>query len=389
MVNRRFYVHLIFIFFSLSMLLMPIFNLNFNKMSVSIIENRFLANMPKIVYKDGINFNYGRDFDNWLKDRFWGRLQFIKVNKSLRYLLSQKYVNFDNNFIDKNDKFIYWRIQDTNYDSTLQLKLHYALNELNDYCQQRGVKLYLVAAPRINMVYIPKIVRKDNNNEIKESFQNINKDRKLNLFFLLDDYLKAKDNVEYPLFYKTDTHTTFDGAFVSYNSIMENIQKDFPSVKIVKPSDFEYYYDNRIVADRRDFVNGVSCNLVGLPDTACQDLLKTKYRYYKHINAKELKLVYTSTDYLQKTEYYYPYGSDIRCMLFSDSNGENLSEFLPYSFKHLLKIRINGPKKIRNRERFKFLKYYEGEIENFKPDIIIIYLGYSAFKELKSVALNP
>lgn len=63
-------------------------------------------------------------------------------------------------------------------------------------------------------------------------------------------------------------------------------------------------------------------------------------------------------------------------LIFGDSSCENLLKILPYSFTYTDFIRLNDPKNIipATGERYKVLKYYEEEITDFKPDIIILYI---------------
>ena len=58
-----------------------------------------------------------------------------------------------------------------------------------------------------------------------------------------------------------------------------------------------------------------------------------------------------------------------------------LIRFLPYSFKELKHIRLNGPRALHGSERYKVMKYYKKEILNYKPDILIYSIAITNLKE--------
>ena len=115
----------------------------------------------------------------------------------------------------------------------------------------------------------------------------------------------------------------------------------------------------------------------GIPYYFCNKIHNFPNRIYVHKNKSDLKTEITNTDYIVKKVYFYPNGIDLRVLIFGDSNSENLLDFLPYSFKHVKQIRLNEVKALPSAEQFKIIKNYKKEITDFKPDIIIIYIGYA------------
>lgn len=378
------YTDKIFLLIFFVSLIIPIIKINTDEISTP--ENRNLTKYKPFYNREEgqINFNYGTDFNNWFNDRFLGRLNLIRIYKTIDYILSIKLAKFGNSYIDKKQNIIYdMRLISDGYNEARQKSLRDAFNQFNKYCKEKGIKVYYVLVPRKEMVYRSDIVKKDNTESIEQSIKNISNNSDINLIFLLDDYIK-NINKNY-IFYATDTHPTFDGAFIGYKRLMNEIQKDFSYIKIADVKDFDIYYDNFVISDNREFHQGVICYTSGIPEIICQEMLKKRYKYYKHKNAEILQIKHSSTNKISKKEYYYPEGSDAKCLLFGDSTSENLAEFLPYSFKHMRKIRLNGPRDIPRKELCKVLKYYENEITEFKPDIIVFYLGFSQFSELRKI----
>ena len=61
-------------------------------------------------------------------------------------------------------------------------------------------------------------------------------------------------------------------------------------------------------------------------------------------------------------------------MQIGTSMNESLLQFTPYSFKNLKYIRLINVKEMSGEENFKLSKYYQSEILQYKPDIIVLCL---------------
>ena len=76
----------------------------------------------------------------------------------------------------------------------------------------------------------------------------------------------------------------------------------------------------------------------------------------------------------QGKDFEYPYGADLKVVLIGTSIIENINDFLPYQFKNMKYIRINGPIGMPDSEHYKIIKYYKKEIVSYKPDIMILLI---------------
>ena len=74
---------LVFAFFIF--LFIPMMNINTSEMAQAKKENRMLAKYVPLFGDNGINLNYGKNFETWFNDRFWGRERVIKSFSRLRY----------------------------------------------------------------------------------------------------------------------------------------------------------------------------------------------------------------------------------------------------------------------------------------------------------------
>ena len=84
--NPRYEVIFLSIFFIL--LILPISSINQDEISIQ--ENRTLERWRPILSDTGeINYNFGKDFDNWFNDRFFLRENIIKLNQKIKKMFSQ------------------------------------------------------------------------------------------------------------------------------------------------------------------------------------------------------------------------------------------------------------------------------------------------------------
>lgn len=71
--------------------------LHINRDEISVQENRTLAKYVPLIDDDSgaINYNFGKDFESWFNDRFFGRKQFIKTSKKIDMYINNEIKNFD------------------------------------------------------------------------------------------------------------------------------------------------------------------------------------------------------------------------------------------------------------------------------------------------------
>lgn len=366
-----------FILIVLIILIIPSVRINKNE-EFSETEKRNLAKfVPVYNFEEKtLNRSFGKDFDNWFRDRFFGRIKAVHLNQYLKYMTEGRFAKLNKITIDKKEKFMHETLINPVYSSDVQSFVYNILNDINTYCVNNNIKFYIVFNPPKQLVYTPPFTVKNGNDKTKEFLQKVNKNNDFNLIFTLDEMLKAKKILPYPVYFKTDSHPTMDGTFVGYKTLMKAVKKDFPNVKILSENDFDCYQNKLVMVEsERLFEYGNACAMAGIPNFLCKNLHDTNYRYYKHKDGKNLKTEIFESDNLISKEYYYDKGSDLRIMIFGDSSAENLAEILPYSVKHTKFIRLNGPPNINTKEeQWKILKYYKNEIAKFNPDIITFYV---------------
>ena len=135
-------------------ILLPISNIDNSKYSPT--ENRRLANYKSFYdTKTGkINTNYGKDFENWFKDRFFGRKQLIQLNALIKYHFSGRFLLSKKIIIDKKNNYFYKQTSNIVYKTKEQEKISEQLSSFNEYCKRHNIKLYVVILPLKEIIII-------------------------------------------------------------------------------------------------------------------------------------------------------------------------------------------------------------------------------------------
>lgn len=83
-------IDIVFVVCVIAFMFVPVLHINRDEISVQ--ENRTLAKYVPLIDDDSgaINYNFGKDFESWFNDRFFGRKQFIKTSKKLICILITK-----------------------------------------------------------------------------------------------------------------------------------------------------------------------------------------------------------------------------------------------------------------------------------------------------------
>lgn len=333
-------------------------------------ENRMLAKYtPLIDYRGGCNLKYGKNFDAWFSDRFWGRDELIKVyykiKKINKYTITAKASKL------KND----WYFND-NELSTLTIsekqKVQYKKNiqYLLQFCKENNIKCYMEIVPA--KIYYAKdgLINnklKEYNDTLPQFIKYIKETLNFEIIYPLDE-LKEADKSDY-VYFKTDHHWTDWGAYIGYQALLKQLKKDFPDIYEAKEGDFDISYSKKVRAEAdRKYWQGYTCNLL-YQNQDCS--LNIDYKYYdgknKHINA------------ISYGEFHNSDGK-YKALLIGNSFTENFKPFLVYSFKDIKRFRCN----IAPNDNLK-LSRWKKEILEFKPDVLILLFQEGYTDKLRTI----
>lgn len=320
-------------------------------------ENRMLAKYtPLIDYRGGYNLKYGKNFDAWFSDRFWGRDELVKVyykiKKINRYIITAKASKLKNDWYFNNNDLSTLTIsekQKVQYKKNIQYLLQ--------FCKENNIKCYMEIVPA--KIYYAKdgLINnklKEYNDTLPQFIKYIKETLNFEIIYPLDE-LKEADKSDY-VYFKTDHHWTDWGAYIGYQALLKQLKKDFPDIYEAKEGDFDISYSKKVRAEAdRKYWQGYTCNLLH-QNQDCS--LNIDYKYYdgknKHINA------------ISYGEFHNSDGK-YKALLIGNSFTENFKPFLVYSFKDIKRFRCNTA----SYDDLK-LSRWKKEILEFKPDVLIL-----------------
>lgn len=220
----------IFVFFTL--LLVPVLHINHDKISKT--ENRTLAPAARFLGSNNwVNKTFGRDFDNWFTDRFFGRYYLMQLNN---FIFTQGGVIRGNNkvLIDQDGWLFYANDNSlknfanlTTFSDTELKNIAKYLADIDNWCKQHGKQFYVFIMPDKNKIYGEHItlvnkVKPDNNNRTTQLLNYLNNETKVKTIYPREALLAHKDTQL--LYYKNDTHWNSLGAYIAYQDIMKKIK---------------------------------------------------------------------------------------------------------------------------------------------------------------------
>lgn len=370
----------------LGTLMLPVCHINKEKITVR--ENRTLAKIPKIKKDGRLNESYGKEFESWLGDRFWGRDKFIDARFNLLYKLNGRIEN-DKAFMDK-DGMIFDKNKIKTICSPISeekfVKIKRNLELLKNWCEKHNIKLYIFIPPEKEDIFFDKI-NHFYKNCAKEPISTfvMQVKNEVGIDILYPKELYQGNHKEFTHTH-TDHHWTEYGAWLTYQELSKRIKKDFPNFRILSESDFDVFYDVRPRLGsfknlfERPFYSGTNCNTLRLYGKKCP--LTHSYPYYNHKHKERLKVNYGPLPMSRYTTYL-DARNNLKVTLLGTSHGGFLMSFLPYSVRDSLMLRVNNEEK--DIVDVYEMKRFEKFILDFKTNILLLYVTSSSLDQLSEL----
>jgi hypothetical protein len=209
--------------------------------AVSETENRNLAEAPRLVNKGNFNFNFFKDTDAFLNDRFGLKDKFAALNSSLEYRVFHKQGNkralrgkdgwlF---YIDRNDGDNPLDFQKLNLFDDAALDLFYdQIRRRAQWCEDRGIQFLFLIAPSKHTIYSEyyPFNRPDGITRLDQIVQNMPDDLQEYIIIPKEHLLQKKNDPAKPLYFETDTHWNMLAAFYAFDLLGSRIRAALPGV---------------------------------------------------------------------------------------------------------------------------------------------------------------
>ncbi len=215
---------------------------NINQAEISQKENRTLAKFKPLILEDNeINFNFGKDFEEWFGDRFYLREKLIS-SYDKKLILQKNWTT--KNVIKGKDGWLFLNGAESinSYTNKImftedELKEIIAyLKNIDDYCNKNNKKFYFIIAPDKSKIYgefyTDSIKQVQEHSRVEQLIEYINQHSKIKVIYPKNKLISAKGKI--PLYYKTDTHWNLLGSYTGYQELMNIVKKDYSNISIYK-----------------------------------------------------------------------------------------------------------------------------------------------------------
>lgn len=225
--------------------------LNISKSTISEKEKRALATYKGVFVDGALNASFGKDFESWFNDRFFGRKEFLDV-----YNFFNNFVNFtaeNDNVLLGEDNWLFhkWDNGIANYRNRYLLNdeqlsnIAAYLSAIDSWCRKYDKEFYYVIVPDKNKIYgeyFPKKYKKYRENSESSTVQllkYLRENTRVKVLYLYDTMYANKQNGL--LYFKNDTHWNRLGAYYAYRDIMKmvdpnNEQALYEAVEMIESS---------------------------------------------------------------------------------------------------------------------------------------------------------
>ena len=237
-------IEIIFLTIFFIFLFVPLSNINVQEISHK--ENRTLAKWYPIIKENNeINFNFGKNFNEWFNDRFCLRDELISYNDA-KLLISRNWKTKDV-IKGKNEwLFLGWKEATDCYSNSVLFtgdelaKIYKYLNDINNYCKKHNKKFYVYIAPDKSKIYeefyTDSIKKISNESKTEQLIKHIKQNSDIKIIYPKDALISSKK--EGILYWKTDTHWNELGAYYGYSALLNEINKDFKTLKLYKITNY-------------------------------------------------------------------------------------------------------------------------------------------------------
>lgn len=224
------------VFISLFFLFLFIPMSDISKAETSANENRVLRKFPTFLATAGVNLKFGKQFESWFNDRFFGRRFMMSAEEKLKGLIEphrgNKKVHVGKEgwlFYKGGDSLNNFANKSRLSDNQLEQGLTY-LKAIDVWAKAHNKKFYYILIPdkhRIYGEYVQYIqkIRPDSESIDNQWINHIKKHSDVNAVYLYDTLMQNKGKEL--LYWKEDTHWNYYGAYIGYKEIIKTLAKDY------------------------------------------------------------------------------------------------------------------------------------------------------------------
>lgn len=362
-------IDIVFVVCVVAFMFVPVLKINHDEISVQ--ENRTLAKYTPLIEKSKINYSFGKNFEGWFNDRFFGRKFFIDMNSAINLFINKKITS--DAAMQGKDNWLFtkrWKSVETYQNKYLfsdeeLSKIKEKVERLQAWLAKQNTKFYIMLIPdkeRVYAEFYPDGYEKINDiSKIEQVSEFIKNNTTVPVIYPFEALVRSKN--DHILYYKTGTHWNHRGAYVAYQELLKRLQKDFPSLKMMKESDFNIV--SKLEAD------------VDIASALGFDAYKTfpkedlTYDVFEVKNPKTTS-VHTFVNKDKRIESFDYVNSDtsknLKAVFYADSMFLRMNWYVAESFKQMQHIYVGYGRDYD-------VEYMAEDIARFAPNIFVIESG--------------
>ena len=223
---------IIFIVLFLSIItLFPLFTLVDADRTLSVIENRFLAQTPKINKTSLLNGEFFSKFEKYFSDQLYGRDLIMNAYSNLQLeMLKKRKINDvvigNEDYLLPYNEYINDKTQEINIINSVVDSLLY----IDKVISECGGNLYYLNIPHKSEIYAdkyPQFFENGYDNYLTKYSLKMNRLKKggINVVDVTQILEEKKEEDEY-IYFKTDHHYNFKGAYYTYKELIKKINEN-------------------------------------------------------------------------------------------------------------------------------------------------------------------
>ena len=346
---------------------------NINQENISEKENRTLAKwQPLIKENNEINFEFGKNFNDWFNDRFAFREMLYGIYQFINYNVASEYYNItDDIWINKkNNWFINSKFSHTElYTKERLQEISNNVKLLQKFCKDNNIKPYIIIPPYkaefCTTLAFPVLFNPTRYNSTIQAIDYLKKHNGIDIIYPYEEIRDLYNKAPSRAYFKSDHHWTDESAYLGYIKLMQQIKHDFPNIHITKENEYNFIYSKyvRVEPAINKFFIGMTARNSNISD---EQILDTQYKYYVHKNSDNIKFSYLKAKDKNEIKYYYE--SNIKApkmYMYGDSFDLNLLPIIVNSFSNSQVLYVSEVRK-------DILKLYEQDIIDNNTDVLII-----------------
>lgn len=202
-------------------------------------ENRTLAQRPKLYTASGLNHNFGKNIENWLKDQFPFRDKIIKAQFEVMYKINGRIDNNkafigDDGWMFKKNGIFSSSSSSNKKNQDKALKNAKILKDLHQYLEGKNIPIYLILLPDRNEIlkkywknYYKVGTNTDQHSFLIDSLKDL---PNIKIVYPKQKLIEATNKLD--VYLKEDSHLSEEGINIFLMDILQKIKLDFPEITI-------------------------------------------------------------------------------------------------------------------------------------------------------------